>query len=312
MRRITMWLLPRYANQTLPGWLWPFMRRQLAADAALAHAYDLLRRAERAALTPVDPDGDAFSDDQLGLMLGSIFDHLDTQMTSMSSGTSPSLTASWAWLRQGAPGALAAACAALFVLVGQPAAPQDAGAVSGGAGLVGLGEVQARSALGERPVGVRVRCVSGGAVTADIVAGLRQSGGAMHCPADGLLAFSTTNLSAQSRYVFVVGISDDGAPTFVPPFSKASQARHIAPGQLDALVDELAPMGAVSVDGRSAATTLHVFFGDAPFSGEDVARRLDGAVRSAMPLQQLSRLPVDIDDQAHLTVYAKAPRRSQP
>jgi hypothetical protein len=301
MRRITMWLLPRYANRTLPGWLSAWMRRQLDTDAALAQAYDLLRRAEHSAA-----GSDDFSNDQLELMLGSIFDHLDTYEPTASTSAA---AAGFRWLQTGVPGALAAACAVVFFVVGHSGDGPARVLPSAGTGLGGLGEVQARSALGDQPVGVRVRCVSDGAVTADVVAGLRQSGGTMQCPSDGLLAFSTTNLSARSRYVFVVGISDDGEPTFVPPFSQRSEARLVAPGQLDILLDELAPMGAVTAAGTSIATTLHVIFGDAPFSGVDVARRLDGAARSAVPLQQLTRLPVDIDDQAHLTVYATGGRQ---
>ena len=290
-RWFTSWLLPRYATGALPTPLLSLVRRALRDDDELAACYHALRAAERCA---ADRDVSAA---QLELLLAGV-------MTSVDAAAQKSAHASAPWMPATAAAA-AAAAAVLFVVVGRPSeAP-------------GLGEVTARAALRahesnagaagadghDAPAGVRVRCITArlpgaGHVTADAVAGARQSGGVLNCGEGELLAFSLTNLAARDRAVFVVGIDPaTDERVWLAAFPRGSLARAVPAGTVEAVVDVLTPMAALP-----ARLTLHVLLADAPFSSGDVEARLSAAARSAVPLRALDRLPVDVQTQARLTV----------
>jgi hypothetical protein len=284
-RVIAARLLPRYASGTLPGVLRRFVRDVLAADADLAARYHLLRRLERQARG----NDAALSAAQEDVILAGVLDGLDGDRSTVATASSLRLS-TWS-------GALAAAAAVAFVVVAP--GPDGPGAGTDPAPL-GL---QARGDLDDAPLGLRVRCVdgSGARVLDDATAGARQKVGALSCVDDGLLAFSLTNLSQHERFVFVVGVADDGRVVYLPPFAEDARALPVPPGAVDVVVDRLAPMPVLD----TAGLTLHVLVDDAPFSGAEIGRRLQAASVAALPLSSLDRLPVDVDVQARLNVYRR-------
>jgi hypothetical protein len=282
-RAIAARLLPRYASGTLPAVLRGLVRDVLDDDADLAARYHLLRRLERAAAG----DDDSVSAAQEDVILAGVLDGLDRDPSTVTTASSLRLS-TWS-------GALAAAVAVAFVVVSpgpgvDPIEPSPLG-------------LQARGDLDEAPLGLRVRCVdgSGSRVLDDATAGARQKVGALSCVDDGLLAFSLTNLSPHERFVFVVGVAEDGRVVYLPPFGEDARALSVASGAVDVVVDRLAPMPVLDGGGL----TLHVLVDDAPFSGADIGRRLQAASVAAVPLSSLDRLPVDVDVQARLNLYRR-------
>jgi hypothetical protein len=285
-RAIAARLLPRYASGTLPGVLRRLVRDVLDADADLAARYHLLRRLERQARG----DDAALSAAQEDVILAGVLDGLDGDRSTVATASSLRLS-TWS-------GALAAAAAVAFVVVAPgPDGPDDPGTDPAPLGL------QARGDLDDAPLGLRVRCVdgSGARVLDDATAGARQKVGALSCVDDGLLAFSLTNLSAHERFVFVVGVADDGRVVYLPPFAEDARALSVPAGAVDVVVDRLAPMPVLD----TAGLTLHVLVDDAPFSGAEIGRRLQAASVADLPLSSLDRLPVDVDVQARLNVYRR-------
>jgi hypothetical protein len=198
------------------------------------------------------------------------------------------------------PFALAAACGAAFLFVAQPASdsPSYSSSLQPQAAAP-LGDVATRGGAPDTsPVGVRVRCVDGDRVFDDAVAGARVRGDDLECSTVGLLAFSTTNLARADRYALVVGVDGDGRRVWLEPFAHGTPARVLSAGSIDVVVDRLVPMSVLPDD-----VTLHVLVSDRPFSSEEIERRLVAAERSAVPLAQLDRLPVDVSLQSHLSLH---------
>jgi hypothetical protein len=281
MRTLAAWLLPRYAAGHLPRPLARFVRRSLAVDDELAARYDALRDAERAIA-----GAPALTAAQFDTLWADVLDDVEAAHAAVAPATAPSTFERWGL------GVVGAAACAAFVVVGSPSTSVvDAS--------TGLGDVHARgAAMATEPVGVRVRCIDDDRVRDDATAGVRQRGADLECGPEALLAFSTTNLAAKPRYAFVVGVDDEGSRVWLGPFARGSTAAAIPAGSVDVVLDRLAPMKALPEH-----LTLHVLFSDAPFSGDDVERRLAAAARAAVPLGRLDRLPVDVPVQSHLTLY---------
>jgi hypothetical protein len=269
MRRVlAAWLLPRYASGGLPGPLRRLVARTLDDDDVLVQRYELLRRAERVA-----GKNDGLSAGQSDLLLASIFDDVTLHERP---ARAPALTT---WM----PALGAAASVALLVLVAKPTSTDGA-----------QGDLTARAALLEQaPLGVRIRCVAHDQVLGEATSGARQTGMALACPADGLLAFSTTNLSKSARHAFVVAIDAHGDARFLPPFSADASSVAMAPGTTDEVLPTLAPVP----DGD---VTLFVLLSDTPLQGADVERSLQQAKRAAVSLDKLERLPLDVPVQARV------------
>ena len=280
-RAAALWLLPRYAGGTLPSVLAGLVKSAIDTDVDVAAAYAALRQAERALLR--DPSG--LSAGQKDLLLSSLLGDLDgATATSTSTSTSTSRApASSLWSAAG-PVVAAAACVGLFI-------------------VGGADDKTARGAAHSAPLGVRVRCISngdadngsGGVVTDEATAGARQTGADLDCAEGSLLAFSATNLQAAARYVFVVGIDDEGERVWLPPFLEHSAARALPAGSTDAMIDTLAPMPPTGV-------TLFVLLDDEAFSGDDVERRVAAAVRSGVPVGRTDKLPVDVFAQGRMVL----------
>ena len=259
-RAIALRLLPAYAGGALPPVLRRWMAAVVADDVDVAVAYDALRRLERRAAADAP-----LSSGQQELLLRQLLDDV-----------TPAAPAAGRWWGSLTPALGAAACAALLLSVGDD-------------------DLRARGAK-RAALGVHVRCVVDGAVVDEASAGARQTGADLECAPNGLLAFSTTNLSPGPQFVFVVGIDGASKPVWLPPFSPSSTAVAIAPGSADAVLQTLARLPA------AGDLTLFVLLADSPFGGSDVERRLVAAARGGVPLAQLDRLPVDVATQARLTV----------
>lgn len=261
---LALWLLPRYVAGALPHSLGRLVRARLVDDVELQAAYHVLRRAER-------PVHGGLSAAQKELLLDAILD--------ASSAHAPATASSW-WT-QLVPAGAAMACLALFVAIGHD---DD---------LVARGAAQPQA-----PLGVRIRCVSNGNVVDEASAGARQTGADIDCGADGLLAFSTTNLNDAVRYAFVVGVDDSGNRVWLPPFERSSAALSLPARSADALLETLAPM-------PTQALTLFVLLDDEPFSADDVEDRLSAAQRNGVPLASLDKLPLDVASQGRLLLRVK-------
>ena len=273
-RFVVFWLLPRYAAGALPVSVARHVRGAIDDDDDLAAAYDALRFVDR-----THGAAGGLSGAQKDLLLGAILDA--TPMTAATTASPATATASCtSWWSLAGPVTGIAACAALLIVFNGD-------------------DLQNRGGDDTAPLGVRVRCVVNGAVVDEAAAGARQTGADLDCPAGALLAFSTTNLSADVRYAFVIGLTDGGAPRFLPPCGAASAARAVEAGSVDAVVDVLAPLPA-------DVTSLFVLIDAAPFVGDEIERRLQRAARAGLPLSHLDKLPVDVATQGRLTV--RAPR----
>jgi hypothetical protein len=292
MRALALWLLPRYAAGQLPRPLARFVRRALDTDDEVAVRYDALRRAERAIA-----GGPALSAAQLDTVLSGVLSGVLDAVGDVDAVASPVDHQPSPFERWGLGLVGAAACATFFV-VGSPA-PSSGATSEANPSTSGLGDLHARgAALAVEPVGVRVRCIDEVRVSDEATAGARQRGADLECVSSSLLAFSTTNLANQARYAFVVGVGDDGERVWLGPFARDAPATTVPAGSVDVVLDLLVPMTALPEH-----LTLHVLLSDAPFSGDDVERRLAAAERAAVPLGRLDRLPVDVPVQSHLTLY---------
>lgn len=270
-RAAALWLLPRYAGGSLPSPLARLVKSAIDTDTDVATAYAALREAERALLR----DRSSLSAGQKDLLLASLMDALPAESQSQSQHSS-SLTSLWS---SAGPVVAAAACVGLFI-------------------IGGADDKTARGSNSQGPLGVRVRCVSNGnngIVTDEATAGARQTGADLDCGKDSLLAFSATNLQADTRYVFVVGVDDEGERVWLPPFLEHTEARALPAGSTDAMIDTLAPMPQTGV-------TLFVLLDHEAFSGEDVERRVAAAVRSGVPVGSIDKLPVDVFAQGRMVL----------
>lgn len=263
-----LWLLPRYAGGGLPAPVARFVRRAIDSDVEVAAAFAALNAVDAFVLKG-DGLSPGLSAGQKDRMLTALFDDLDTGASDVTAAA-PARS----WWAPIAPFAGAAACVGLFVVAGNN------------------GDLAARGGA-SAPLGVRVRCVDGGVVTDEATAGARQTGADLDCGQGSLLAFSATNLQKAERFVFVVGVSDSGERVWLPPFTSDSQARAVAAGTTDDVIDTLAPM-------PSDGVTLFVLLDDQAFSADDVERRLAAAARNGTPLGQLEKLPVDVQAQGRL------------
>jgi hypothetical protein len=283
-------LLPHYAASSLPGPLRRFVRGVLDDDVELAARYHVLRRLERSVHGP----STAVSAAQEDLMLAGVLAGLDDVVAPSGQAGSSLQLQSWSSV-------LAAAAAVVMMVMADD--PTTSVRSLSGQPSTDL-RLQARGDVAVAPVGLRVRCLDAhsGGVRDQATAGARQRVGGLSCADDGLLAFSVTNLSPQAQHLFVVGVDDEGAVVFLPPFTEGSQAVAVAASTVDAVLDRLAPMPVL--DGRGL--TLHVLVDDAPFAGHDVARRLQMASVAAVPLWSLDRLPVDVETQARLNLYRES------
>ena len=66
-------------------------------------------------------------------------------------------------------------------------------------------------------------------------------------------------------------------------------------GSVDDVVDVLAPL-------PRDVSALFVLIDAAPFTGEEISRRLQEAARAKTPLSHLDKLPIDVADQGRLTI----------
>ena len=201
-------------------------------------------------------DRTSLSAGQKDLLLASLLEALPAESQSQHAS---SLSSRWS---SAGPVVAAAACLGLFI-------------------VGGADDKTARGSNSQGPLGVRVRCVSTGAD--------------LDCAKDSLLAFSATNLQAAPRYVFVVGIDDQGERVWLPPFLEHTEARDLPAGSTDAMIDTLAPMPQKGV-------TLFVLLDDEAFGGDDVERRVAAAVRSGVPVGSIDKLPVDVFAQGRMVL----------
>lgn len=284
-------LLPQLAGGALPGWFSRTLHAAVRDDPELGARYDALRRIERAA-----SGHSGVSRAQADLLENLVLDAV--------AAPSPQRSRSLG-LSAGA-GALAA-CALLVFAVIPPRMDDDVSAA------FPVGELAARSARLERePLGVKVTCLHAdpqNAAAASVVdtatAGARQSGDVLTCPRGSLVAFATTNLGAEARHVFVVGIGPRGDRRWYAPFDKGASATLVPPGQVDAVLPTLADTAGMPPDSR---VSLFVLLSDQPFEASAIERQLESSARKGVPLQSLERLPlVDVPLQARIDVVS-APR----
>jgi hypothetical protein len=282
---IALWLLPRYVAGALPNSIGRLLRARLDDDVELQAAYHVLRRAER-------PQHGGLSVAQKELLLDAI----------LNASAQPKANASPSRWTQLVPAGAAMACLAVFVAIGhdddsnpwRPARDLNV-LMDSGAERPNL---VARGAANQPPLGVRVRCLKDGNVVDEASAGARQTGHDLDCGADGLLAFSTTNLNDAVRYAFVVGVDDNGRRVWLPPFERTGAALSLPAKSADALLQTLAPM-------PPQALTLFVLLDDEPFSADDVEARLATAARNGVPLASLDKLPLDVASQGRLLLRVK-------
>lgn len=273
-------LLPRYSAGRLPPWLAGVVRQGLHESPDLAEAYTALRRAERG-LTSASPRP-ATSVAQRELLEDGLFARLPEPAPAERPASL------WGRALPSLPVLAAAASVGLFVVV---AADPEEGFSTADLAARGV-------ALSEHPLGVRVSCVADERVVDDATAGARRASDRLECPRSGLLGFSLTNLSAQARWVFVVGVAPDGATRWYAPFERGGVAFEAGAGADNQVLPALGVLGGMPSDPR---VTLHVLLSDRPFSGADVERQLEAARGRGTPLGALDRLPLaDIPLQARI------------
>ncbi len=257
------------ASNALPTFLVLWLHRRLARDHALGAAYDALRQAERAAA-----GGAALTASQSELL---------ESLVLSAAGTERRARAPFA-----AMGA-AMGAAALFVWFG------------GAPGLPTLsGPLVERGASGD-PLGVTVTCIDKAtkSVTGLATVGARTPAAPLACAHGALLAFSTTNLGASGKHLFVVGIGEDGDRRWYAPFSTGGPTIPLPPGTAGVALPVAADTSGMTLEPR---TSLHVLFFDAPREGSDVERILAAAAARGTTLRALERLPVDATAQARIDV----------
>ena len=271
-------LLPRYASGALPLWLARMVERALQRDPLLAHAYDALRRSERLAA------GTTLSPGHTDLLESFIFGDL-----APVDRASPQRALGWASLRAASlPAAMAAA--SFVVFAGFATQRVDDG--------FSLGALTARGeALAKDAVGVKISCVSADRerVLATATGGARRRADSFTCPHGSLMAFSTTNLGAQTRHVFVLGIAEGGERRWYAPFGRDSGSIPVAAGA----VDEVLPSLADTAPMPKGPVALFVLISDTPFAAGALERELSASERR-LPLAKLPRLPVDVPLQARI------------
>lgn len=264
-------LLPRLAAGALsPGWARVVMG-WVRSSPTLRAEYEALRAAERV----LAGDRRAVSASQREMLRALIL----PEPAAPPRAAMPALS-----------GARAAASLALFVVV-KPAQVDD---------------LAARSArMAEEPLGVKVSCVeaNGARVIDTATGGARQSGARLDCPKGSLLAFSTTNLAADARHLFVVGIAPSGEPRWYAPFARDARAQPLAPGLVDQVLPVLADTRAMPDDPR---VSLFVLVSDRPFDGALVAEKLARSARGGLLLDRVERLPVDVPWQARIDMSVSA------
>jgi hypothetical protein len=186
----------------------------------------------------------------------------------------------------------AAAALALALVVVLPSSSNQAPAP-----MAGADEWQSRGADALR-VGVRVRCLSDGAepkVLSETLLGAGLPGAPVACPADGLLAFSVTNLAERDHGVFVLGVRDDGELLWYAPFERAGAGIHVEAGVVDRPLSVAASLD--ELDHGAGATLFAVFARSAP-DGPALERELRAAAARGLALGSLDRLPVESVAQA--------------
>lgn len=282
-------LLTRYAGGTLPHALAELVRRALDEDPVLAAAYTALRRGERAAA-----GGAHTSAAQRELLEATLF--ASTAVPSLAPVARDGMRrAPVAWF------APLAACAslAIFVMVSDSADTAGTRADTHAVGSHAVGTLAARSAaLSRDPLGVKVSCVHGKRVVDTATAGARRPSDALTCPADAMLAFSLTNLGSDERFVFVVGVAQDGGTRWYAPFDRAARAVRAQAGRDDEVLPVLGDMRGMPNDDH---VTLHVLLSDRPFEARDLERQLAAARQRGVPIGSVEKLPLpDIPLQARV------------
>lgn len=278
---LTRRLLPRLVAGTLPGWVARLVHRWMREDAALSTLYDAERRAE---------ETDKLSAAQLDLLESLVLD------ASAQSSRLRGLGGLGVPLVAG--GALAATAALLFVVT-------RAG-INDDVRRIHVGDLDARGQkLASAPLGVKVTCLSADAkrVLDEATAGARQSGARLDCPLGSVLAFSTTNLSNESRHLFIVGVAADGARRFYSPFYQEGAALEMAPGAKDTPLAALADTRNMPKDD---VVSLFVLVSDEAFDGGDIERQLARAESRGVPLKSVDRLPVDVPIQSRIDMHLGA------
>ncbi len=265
--------LARYASGDLGARATHFVAAAIAADAALAHDYNALRRVEAAAAAT-----NALTAGQIDLI----------EQLVLASAARPAARSTRRPIIVTLGGAVtASACVAALLLVSNGA--KD-GAKNDDESAFAVGELAARGEhMSRDSLGVRVSCVVDGVVRDDATAGVRRRTDVLECPADAQLAFATTNMSAELRFVFIVGIAPDGELRWYSPFRRASDAIALKAGAQHEVLPETADTRGMPLDDH---VSLHVLFSDRPFHGREVERQLEAALKRGIPLGTIERLPV--------------------
>lgn len=275
-RALTSWI-----DRGAPRWVERRVRAAIARAPTWSRWYDQLRELEQlAAKRPV------------GVRQLEALEH-----AVLASVQEPATARANPWLRPLGALAAAAACALVFVRlegVDRPAAPATY-------------THRSASDTGAAPVGARVRCLSrdGARVLDDAEAGPRAPADRLACPADALLTFSLTNLDERPRHVFAVGIGEDGRLLWYEPFGPTGAAIEVAAGEVDRSLEVAADLSRLP---RQERATVHLLFSDHAIDGAWLKRNLAGAARAGVLSPALERLPVDVQDQARVELYAPGDR----
>lgn len=280
--RLKRALTERLLAGRLPGALARWVHRRMRRDPAWAAHYDVHRRVERAAA-----GGPSLSGAQKDLVKRMLFAG-PLEAPAEDGASQPASSRGWLL------GASVAAAAAVVVLVvvtrPAPLGPEGAVWTPRGASSAGLG--------------FRVRCVAPDRqrVLAEAEAGTRAALGptTLTCPADGLLAFSATNLSEEDAFFFVVGVGEDGAPRWYAPFDEGASSVPVAAGVVDDVMDALAGLRRMEGDRHVA---LFALFSPRALSADEVARAVATAKREGLSLSALSRLPLSSSAQARVDLH---------
>ncbi len=214
--------------------------------------------------------GRAFSPEQAGLVLADL-----------QPARGPARARGGAWGL-----AAAAAAAAVFFLVGDDGAHPRAAT--------------------QGAMGVKVQCLTGAGeewrVRGAAVAGVFDPVERLSCPRDALYTFALTNLSKAPVHVFVIGVDQDNQLHWFAPFGQDARSLPVGPGTVERLVDTVA-----DAKGQvwGSDLTLFALFGDKPLSGSRIEQELRAA-QGQLRLGRLSRLPLDVEHQARLELYASS------
>jgi hypothetical protein len=172
---------------------------------------------------------------------------------------------------------------------------------------------QARGGIDER-VGLRLRCLSTSSNgDAHLIHDVATMPGVavpnLQCADGDLLAFSASNFSEKTRYIFAVGITRDHQIRWLVPFEASAPFLSVKPNEIDRLLDTLADLNAFP---KGEDLAIHVFFSPSNRQGSEVAEVLENARRNGVPIGSLERLPFSGVDQTRVLLNRKKTRGETP